>query len=89
MLTIAAETCLFDTMTIKITPCILTCAGWTRVMRGIAQNDIAKYSTSAGALNWPADNKASTADASGKTWKLSDADINMVCPQLHSRDYSC
>ena len=57
-------------------PCV--CAGWTRVMRGIAQNDIVAYSTTSDALNWPSDNSAATADASGNTWKLSDADINLL-----------
>ena len=46
-------------------------------MRGIAQNDIEAYATTSNALNWPSDNKASTADASGNTWKLSDTEINL------------
>jgi len=50
--------------------------GWTRVMRGIAKNDIDAYSKTSNALNWPSDNRASTADSGGKTWKLSDGQIN-------------
>ena len=46
-------------------------------MRGIAKNDIDAYSKTSDALNWPTDNSAATADATGNTWKLSDDQINM------------
>ena len=47
-------------------------------MRGIAQNDIETYSKTRDAVNWPSDNSAATADDSGKTWKLSDDQINLL-----------
>ena len=51
-------------------------------MRGIAQNDIVAYSTTSDAVNWPSDNSAVTADASGNTWKLSDLEINFFTGNL-------